>query len=120
MQFPVDQIVTIVVAVLGSTWFSSWIQNRASKTKKQLEETKVQLEENHKALEILKEANLATLHDRLYYLGKKYIDAGCISPDDYENLIQLYDPYLKLHGDGTVENMMEQIKKMGFTTKSKK
>lgn len=52
-------------------------------------------------------------HDRVIYLCKKYIAAGCISSDDFENLNDyLYEPYLSMGGNGTAKRYMEEVKKL--------
>lgn len=39
-------------------------------------------------------------HDRIVFLGMKYIERGWITPDEYENLYEyLYKPYEKLGGN---------------------
>lgn len=52
-------------------------------------------------------------HDRIIYLGTKYIESGVISEAEYENLnTYLYDPYKKLGGNGTVTKIMEDVKRL--------
>jgi len=52
-------------------------------------------------------------HDKIMYLGKKYITRGWITQDEYENLEKyLFGPYKKLGGNGTAERIMEEIDKL--------
>ena len=52
-------------------------------------------------------------HDRIIYLGAKYIEEGSISEDQFENLNKyLYEPYKKLGGNGTAEKIMEDVKNL--------
>lgn len=52
-------------------------------------------------------------HDRIIYLGTKYIDQGWISHADYENLHEyLYKPYHKMGGNGSAERIMKEIDKL--------
>ncbi len=52
-------------------------------------------------------------HDRICYLGEKYIAQGYISKDDYENLHDyLFLPYKALGGNGTAEKIMKEIEKL--------
>lgn len=52
-------------------------------------------------------------HDRICYLGEKYIENGYITRDDYENLHDyLYVPYHALGGNGTAEKIMEEVKRL--------
>ena len=50
-------------------------------------------------------------HDRIIYLGTRYIDRGYITPDEYENLHDyLYAPYAENGGNGSAKRVMEQVK----------
>lgn len=50
-------------------------------------------------------------HDRIVYLGSRYIERGWITQDEYENLHDyLYLPYSKLGGNGTAERVMQEVK----------
>lgn len=52
-------------------------------------------------------------HDRILYLGQKYVDRGYITHDEYENLIDyLYKPYKKLNGNGSAERMIYEVNKL--------
>lgn len=52
-------------------------------------------------------------HDRIMYLGLKYIERGWIAQSEYENLYTyLYQPYKKMGGNGSAERVMEEVKKL--------
>lgn len=52
-------------------------------------------------------------HDRICYLGECYIKRGCITRDEYENLVDyLYLPYKKLGGNGTAEKVVDEVKQL--------
>ena len=53
-------------------------------------------------------------HDRIVYLGLKYIERGyIITVDEYENLYEyLYKPYEKMGGNGSAARIMEEVKKL--------
>lgn len=52
-------------------------------------------------------------HDRIIYLGMKYLERGWISKDEYENLHDyLYVPYKKLGGNGSAERVMNEVDKL--------
>ena len=52
-------------------------------------------------------------HDRIVYLGLKYIERGYITVDEYENLYEyLYKPYEKMGGNGSAARIMEEVKKL--------
>ena len=94
-----EVILTIVGAIFASTGFwaflSTLIQSRQSKTSN--------------------EAKLlrGIAHDRICYLGEKYIRQGWISTDDYENLHDyLYIPYHNLKGNGSAEKVMDEVRRL--------
>lgn len=78
-----DNLVTIVMTIFASSGFWLLIQrllDRNSATKRML---------------------LGLAHDRIVYLGIKYMDRGYILRDEYENLVDyLYKPYKDLGGNG--------------------
>lgn len=52
-------------------------------------------------------------HDRILYLGSKYIERGWVSVEEYENLYRyLYAPYKELGGNGTAKRIMEKVQKL--------
>lgn len=52
-------------------------------------------------------------HDRICYLGEYYIKRGCITRDEYENLLDyLYIPYKNLGGNGTAEKVINEVKQL--------
>lgn len=54
-------------------------------------------------------------HDKILYLGIKYIDAGYISREDYDDLrLYLWDPYKELGGNGTVDRVMKEVSSLPF------
>ena len=50
------------------------------------------------------------LYDRVKYLGKKYIDEGCISADDLCDLIKMHEVYHRLGGNGFLDEIMKKVK----------
>ena len=56
---------------------------------------------------------LGIAHDRIMYLGMKYIERGFITKDEYENLdVYLYSPYKKLGGNGACERVIDEVKRL--------
>ena len=52
-------------------------------------------------------------HDRIMFLGNKYIERGWITSDEYENLYKyLYSPYEKLGGNGSAKRIMQEVYKL--------
>lgn len=49
-------------------------------------------------------------HDRILFLGIKYLERGWVSRDEYENIHRyLYIPYKELGGNGTVERIVREL-----------
>lgn len=52
-------------------------------------------------------------HDRIMYLGMKYLERGWIYQSEYENLnTYLYLPYEKMGGNGSAKLIMERVRKL--------
>lgn len=52
-------------------------------------------------------------HDRIMYLGMKYVEKGVITQSEYENLNKyLYEPYKKMGGNGTAERLMVEVNRL--------
>ena len=52
-------------------------------------------------------------HDRIIHLGMVYIERGCVTQDEYENLNDyLYAPYEKMGGNGSAKRVMEEVRKL--------
>ena len=52
-------------------------------------------------------------HDRIIYLGMKYIERGWIYHTEFENLQKwLYEPYLAIGGNGSAKRVMEEVRKL--------
>lgn len=52
-------------------------------------------------------------HDRIIYLGMHYIERGCITQDEYENLYEyLYKPYERMGGNGSAQRIMSEVNKL--------
>lgn len=88
-------IVTIIVTVFASSGFWSlilWL---------------VQQRVNKKSIE--QKALMALLHDRIYEICHRMIEAGSVSTEGYKNLLALYEPYEKWGGNGTAKIMKERV-----------
>lgn len=52
-------------------------------------------------------------HDRIMYLGMKYIERGYVRKDEYENLFEyLYKPYEQMGGNGSAKRIMSEVEKL--------
>lgn len=88
-------LLTIIIAVLGSTGIWSWLESRREK----------------------KDGNTQILlglgHDRICYLGKNYIKRGYITKEEYENLFDyLWKPYHARGGNGSAERIIKEVDKL--------
>jgi len=49
-------------------------------------------------------------HDRIIYLGGKYLERGGLTNEEYENLNDyIYQPYVNLGGNGTARRVMDEV-----------
>ena len=95
MERWLELFVTVAVAAFASSGFWAWMQSRREK-----KDAKTQM-------------ILGLGHDRIMFLGEKYINRGWITSSEYEDLEKyLYVPYLKMGGNGTAEKLMQDIKKL--------
>lgn len=90
-----ETIVTVLVAVIASGGFWTFLQSRLNK--------------NDYKTKML----IGLAHDRIIYLGMTYIKRGDITKDEYENLHDyLYVPYEKLGGNGSAKRVMQEVDKL--------
>ena len=94
-----QMVVTIVCAVIASSGFWAFIQR-----KNENKDVKFQM-------------LIGLAHDRIIFLGMRYIERGWISQDEYENLHDyLYKPYEKLGGNGSAQKVMIEVNKLPIHT----
>ena len=86
-------LTSVLIALISSTGLWSYIANYRNK-----HDAKTRL-------------LIGLAHDRIIYLGTRYIDRGYITPDEYENLHDyLYAPYAENGGNGSAKRVMDQVK----------
>ena len=52
-------------------------------------------------------------HDRIVWLGLKYIERGWVTQDEFENLSKwLYEPYERMGGNGSAKRIMDEVRKL--------
>ena len=91
----IDIIITLVVAVFGSTGFWSYIQTR---NKKQSAEDRLLMGIGYS--EIIRRC-------------EHYIKRGYIGSDEYNELDRyLFKPYAEMGGDGTAEKLMKEVRNL--------
>ena len=95
----VEVVITVIVAVFGSTGFWSFVQSIRDKK---------QAENGSQADE--REMILGLGYDRLIHLCHKYVERGYITVDELSDLNKyLYQPYRKLGGNGTAELLFNKV-----------
>lgn len=106
-------VVVAIIAGLTGSGVSSLIQFLISRSDKK---KNCESEEMKAQSEML----VGLGHDRIVYLGQKYLERGSLTLNEYENLSKyLYKPYKKLGGNGTAEKIMEQVDKLQITEDKK-
>lgn len=91
----VSTMVTLIVAVIASSGFWAYLQKRDT------------------AKNATTRLLLGLAHDRIIFLGMKYIEQGYISKDEYEDLLKyLWTPYSEFGGNGLAEKIMADVTKL--------
>ena len=91
----IDIIVTLAVAVFGSTGFWSWVQSRG---KKKSAEARLLL---------------GIAYSEIIRRSEHYIHQGYIAVDEYNELNRyLYEPYRDMGGNGTAQKLMDEVRKL--------
>jgi len=91
----VQTLVSVVLAVIASSGFWTFIMKRSERS-----DVKTQM-------------LIGLGHDRIMSLGMEYIERGSITSDEYENLYEyLYKPYEKMGGNGSAKRVMDEVKKL--------
>ena len=90
-----NTLLTVIITLMASSGFWAFVTSRSEKRSMQTE------------------LLIGLAHDRLISLGLIYITRGWITQDEYENLnVYLYQPYLKLGGNGSVKRIMTEVDKL--------
>ena len=88
-------LVTLIGAFIASSGFWAYINSRNNK-----HDNKTKL-------------LIGLGHDRIIFLGMKYIERGWITKDEYENIHDyLYIPYKEAGGNGSAERIMTEVQKL--------
>lgn len=96
---PQEIIITIIASVLASSGLWGFLQLYVSK----------KMESKDARTQML----IGLGHDRVIWLGMKYIERGWITHDEYENLVDyLYKPYEVLGGNGSAKRIVDEVKKL--------
>ncbi len=85
-------LITAIAAVIASSGFWAYINHKKNKPN------------------LLYKLVIGLAHDRIVCLALRYIDAGYITQDEYDNLHSfLFEPYIGLGGNGTAIRLMKEV-----------
>ena len=91
----IDIIVTLVVAVFGSTGFWTWLQSRS---KKKSAETRLLM---------------GLAYSEIINRADACISRGWVEVDEYNELDRyLYRPYAEMGGNGTAQKLMNEVRNL--------
>lgn len=92
-------VLTLVTALLASSGLWAFLGNR--------------LERNNAERELI----VGIGHIELVFFGMQYIERGWITRDEYETMQGLYEPYIKLGGNGSGKKIMKELEKLPIRDK---
>ena len=92
-------ILTIVTALLASSGLWAFLGKK--------------LERNNSERELL----VGIGHIELVFFGMQYIERGWITRDEYDTMQDLYEPYVKLGGNGSGTKIMKELEKLPIRDK---
>lgn len=124
-------LVPILVALIGAgsasltNLVTAWINKRRRKEEKEdstqqilgkLYEIDGRITDIEGRLEGLKKAQKIMMQDRIRHLAEKYIEAGSISFDNFNDLKTMHEIYHNdLHGNGFLNDIMDDVKELPKT-----
>ena len=75
------------------------------------QQSKKQLEKEllNESISLLKNANLAILHNKIYTQCGEFLETGFIAVDDLDDLNYLFNAYKSLGGNGTGEALYKKV-----------
>jgi hypothetical protein len=101
MTITIQIIIATMCSLAASTGFWTFLIKRAEKN------------------DVKTEMLIGLGHDRIVYLGLKYIERGYITQDEYENLNDyLFKPYEKLGANGSAKRIMIEVDKLPICASS--
>ena len=94
MEFWSQIILTIFASVLASSGLWAFLNTRFDKRDAE------------------REILIGIGHIEIVFFGMQYIDRGWITQDEYDTLCELYEPYVKLGGNGSGTKIMKEVEKL--------
>lgn len=102
------EINSIMLAIFGIGIFGA-IKSLAKVIKVQQEKKQKEKELMNESINLLKNANLAILHNKIYTQCGEYLEVGFIAVDDLDDLNYLFNAYKSLGGNGTGETLYNKV-----------
>ena len=94
MEFWSQIILTIFASVLASSGLWAFLNTRFDKKDAE------------------REILIGIGHIEIVFFGMQYIERGWITQDEYDTLCELYEPYVKLGGNGSGTKIMKEVEKL--------
>ena len=94
MEFWSQIILTIFTSVLASSGLWAFLNSRFEKRDAE------------------KDILIGIGHLEIVFFGLQYIERGWITQDEYDTLLELYKPYIKLGGNGSGTKIMQEVEKL--------
>lgn len=88
------QLFALLTALIASQGFWAFLNHKLTRTSK------------------FERALKALVHDKISYLSQKAIKAGEVSASDYRIMMELYEAYKDIGGNGTVTKLMLEVEKL--------
>lgn len=92
-------ILTIITALLTSSGLWAFLGSR--------------LEKNSAERELI----IGIAHIELVFFGMQYLERGWITRDEYETMQGLFEPYIKLGGNGSGAKIMKELENLPIRDK---
>ncbi len=94
MEFWIQIILSIFASVLASSGLWAFLSSRFDKRDAE------------------REILIGIGHIEIVFFGMQYIDRGWITQDEYDNLCEMYEPYVKIGGNGSGTKIMKEVEKL--------
>jgi hypothetical protein len=96
-----DLLLALIAALTGSGVSSIIVVLLQRKWSKQ--------DQHDERVDALVDATKVQMIDRVRWLGRGYIEEGCIRLEDKENLKEMYAAYKRLGGNGHLDTIMSEV-----------
>ena len=97
-----DIVLTLITTIMASSGFWALFEYRWRRRDTLAKERNLQVD-------LLR----GLAHDRIMFLGMKYIIRGELTADEYENLFcYLYQPYKAMDGNGSADRIIAEVNKL--------